>query len=1003
MKEVKNWLVFLCVLLMLFSGSQAFGRDLEGDDKTLSPYFFVQSDDASMDRLPLKATSASVTISGVIADVAVTQVYKNEGQRPIEAIYVFPASTRAAVYSMKMTIGERTLIAKIAKREEARREYEEAKHSGRSASLLEQQRPNVFQMNVANILAGDVIHVEMMYTELLVPTDAVYEFIYPTVVGPRYSNQETHPRDTWLGNPYLQQGELPADSFDMKVDLAAGMPVQHITCSSHKVAVKYDGPSSASITLDPSEKNGANRDFILKYRLAGGRIETGLLLYKGAEENFFLLMLQPPKRPADKEILPREYVFIVDVSGSMHGFPLDTAKALMKNIISDLKPQDFFNVLLFASGSATLSPTGSLPANEANLEKALAFIQSQRGGGGTNIVPALEEALALPRTPGVSRIITVVTDGYVDVEPQVFQLIRNNLGAANLFAFGIGSSVNRHIIEGMARAGMGETFVVLNSGEAAKQAAKFSQYIANPVLTEIKVAYEGFSASEVEPQALPDLFAMRPLTLLGKYKGSPTGAIVVRGKTAQGPYEQRLELKDAKAGPENAALRLLWARQRIMNLVDFSHVDRGNQEVVKEVTALGLKYSLMTPYTSFVAVDQVKRADGQVVTVKQPLPLPEGVSDLAVGESKMMSMMPSMMPGSPSRMAAKDESMGFMGGGRKPKTGPQGGGTVPAEPQSPQVSVTVKDVQVKGNLPPAAVQKALEDELAKLTQCCQDAAKAGQVFVSRNTYRLTRGAFAFQEMDPIKVKGKQDPLTVYELLHAKLQPDKSRGVEGLSSPLVGRAAERQALGLAYPLQIAATQSLAPAEGLAAPVWRLGRGGQQGLDAVDRVRGDALEHMTQVEVRIEPVQAAGSDQAVESRGRLATGVGACEQVVIATAEYQGTDRALGGVVVDLDGSVLDVAGERRPARQRVLDRLRERRLRRQHGQRLAEPRQPHLRPRRQRDHERRDRPSMASHSVSAATRPCRRIRASGQDDPDVPAGWQRCRYRHGPRPLGAHRQ
>jgi len=286
---------------------------------------------------------------------------------------------------------------------------------------------------------------------------------------------------------------------------------------------------------------------------------------------------------------------------------------------------------------------------------------------------------------------------------------------------------------------MGETFVVLNSGEAAKQAAKFSQYIANPVLTDIKVAYEGFSASEVEPQALPDLFAMRPLTLLGKYQGSPTGAIVVRGKTAKGPYEQRLELKDAKAGPENAALRLLWARQRIMNLVDFSHFDRNNQEVVKEVTALGLKYSLMTPYTSFVAVDQVKRADGQLVTVKQPLPLPEGVSDLAIGESRSKAMMPSMMPPSPSQMLAKDESVGFMGGGRKPKTGPHGGGTVRGGPGESQVTVTVKDVQVKGNLTPAAVQKALEDELAKLTQCCQDAAKAGLKLPAEITLAFTIG------------------------------------------------------------------------------------------------------------------------------------------------------------------------------------------------------------------------------------------------------------------------
>src|SRR5512136_1946657 len=353
-KRTGIWaLLILTVLLVASAG--AYAQPETGEDKTLSPFLFVKSDDPDLDQLPLKSTSAHVRISGVIADVAVTQVYKNEGKRPIEAIYIFPASTRAAVYSMKMTIGERTLVAKIAKRDEARREYEEAKQSGKSASLLEQQRPNVFQMNVANILPGDVIRVEMMYTELLVPTDAVYEFIYPTVVGPRYSNHETQARDNWLANPYLQQGELPADHFDMKVDLAAGMPVQHITCPSHKVAVKYDGPSSASITLDPSEKKGANRDFILKYRLAGNRIETGLLLYKGAEENFFLLMLQPPKRPADKEILPREYIFIVDVSGSMHGFPLDVSKKLLKDLIGNLRSSDRFNVLLFSGGSSVMA------------------------------------------------------------------------------------------------------------------------------------------------------------------------------------------------------------------------------------------------------------------------------------------------------------------------------------------------------------------------------------------------------------------------------------------------------------------------------------------------------------------------------------------------------------------------------------------------------------------------------------------------------------------------
>ena len=264
----------------------------EDPNKTLSPYFFVTSEDPSVDPLPLKSTRADVNVAGVIADVVVTQVYKNEGKTPIEAIYIFPASTRAAVYGMKMTIGERTIVAAVKEREEARRTYQEAKQQGKSASLLEQQRPNVFQMNVANILPGDVIQVELKYTELLIPTDGIYEFVHPTVVGPRYSNQSASgapPSEKWVENPYLRQGKSPTYSFDIKINLMAGLPIQEMTCSSHKVTIHYDGPSRASVHLDPSETIGGNRDFTLKYQLAGGKIETGLLLSRGENEKFFLL------------------------------------------------------------------------------------------------------------------------------------------------------------------------------------------------------------------------------------------------------------------------------------------------------------------------------------------------------------------------------------------------------------------------------------------------------------------------------------------------------------------------------------------------------------------------------------------------------------------------------------------------------------------------------------------------------------------------------------------
>ena len=189
MKPRKIALTILIVAFGLFAAKTVMAQPEKGADRTLSPYFFVKSDNPETDQMPLKSTSAKVNVSGVIADVIITQVYKNEGKTPIEAIYVFPASTRAAVYGMKMTIGERIITAKIKERNAARREYQQAKQEGKSASLLEQQRPNVFQMNVANILPEDVIKVELKYTELLIPTDAVYEFVYPTVVGPRYVDQ----------------------------------------------------------------------------------------------------------------------------------------------------------------------------------------------------------------------------------------------------------------------------------------------------------------------------------------------------------------------------------------------------------------------------------------------------------------------------------------------------------------------------------------------------------------------------------------------------------------------------------------------------------------------------------------------------------------------------------------------------------------------------------------------------------------------------------------------
>lgn len=628
----------LVLLTVLACSSVKAQPPIEKDiDKTLSPYFFVKSDNPETDQLPLKSTSANVEIAGVIANVKVTQVYKNEGKKALEAIYIFPASTRAAVYDMKMTIGERTIQAIVMEREQARQDYEKAKQQGKSASLLEQQRPNVFQMNVANIMPGDEIKVELFYTELLVPEKGVYEFVYPTVVGPRYSNksENTAPEsDKWVENPYTTEGVKPMYTFDLQVKLNAGMPVKDITCSSHETDITYKGATSAVINLKKGNTFEGNRDFILKYHLRGDQIQSGVLLYEGKEENFFLAMVQPPQRIEPRQIPPREYVFIMDVSGSMNGFPIDISKKLMRNLLKNLKPSDKFNVILFAGVSNLLSES-SLPVNEENISKAIKLIDEQQGGGGTELVPALQKALALKGVEGYARTFVIATDGYVDVEKETFDLIRNNLGNASFFSFGIGSSVNRFIIEGMARVGSGEPFIVEIPDKADAMAERFREYIQTPVLTNVKISFSGFEVYDAEPLTVPSMYAERPLLIYGKYKGKPSGKISITGTTGEGKFTKTFDLNGSTASSENLALKYLWARNRIMLLDDYGKVPGDFEATKKEVLGLGLKYNLLTAYTSFIAIDsEVRNNTGENTTVKQPLPLPEGVNNNAVGASQ---------------------------------------------------------------------------------------------------------------------------------------------------------------------------------------------------------------------------------------------------------------------------------------------------------------------------------------------------------------------------------
>ena len=623
------------VALVAIPAAAAADPTQAAPDKTLSPYFEIEGGDPQIEAMPLEATRAEIHIAGVISDVVVTQTYRNDGDKTISARYVFPASTRAAVYGMKMTIGARVIEARIKEREAAKKEYDEAKAAGKTASLLEEDRPNVFAMSVANILPKDRIEVELHYTELLVPTDGVYELVYPTVVGPRYASARVSARaahNQFVATPYQHEGQAPTYTFGLGVELAGGMAIQALDSPSHKLVTQWGANhAGATIALDPSETSGGNRDFVLRYRLAGADLASGLLLDQGkgdaTDEHFFLMMVQPPHRPATELIPPREYVFILDVSGSMIGYPLDVTKKLMRDLLGRLRPVDRFNVELF-SGATALYADHSVDASAAQIDQAIKFIDAQHGGGGTELLPAMQTAMKLPRpADGVSRSFVVVTDGFISEEPEVFDHIRTHLSEANVFAFGIGTSVNRHFIEGVAKAGQGEPFIALDVKDAELAAAKFRSYIQSPVLTSVKVAFDGFAAYDVEPAVLPDVFADRPVVVFGKYKGAAQGKITLTGVSGRGRFVSTIDAATVAPDAKHAALSYLWARARISELSDFYAQDAHRQAIVD----LGLRYNLLTRFTSFIAVQQVVRSNGQSVDVAQPLPLPAGVSDAALG------------------------------------------------------------------------------------------------------------------------------------------------------------------------------------------------------------------------------------------------------------------------------------------------------------------------------------------------------------------------------------
>jgi Ca-activated chloride channel family protein len=631
-------LILTIAFLVSLSSVSAQRSFIEAGVKGESPYFELPPD-INIEHFPLLSTKADVTISGMMADVNITQSYVNRGEKAIEAIYVFPASTRAAVYDMEMKIADRTIKAVIQPKVKAREMYEEAKEEGKSASLLEQRRPNVFTMNVANVMPGDTIRVTLRYTEMLVPEELEYEFVLPTVVGPRYIS-EKHDTDNPVENAIYERTNVPSYDFDIAITMNTIIPMDKISSKSHKIDIQKINERQQIIKLAKGEEKSGNRDFILSYRPAGERIETGLLLHQGDKENYFMLVIQPPKRVVIEDVVPREFIFVVDVSGSMHGFPIEISKAAMEQLLRRMRPNDLFNVILFAAGTNLFSEK-SIVATDKNLMDALTFLNKQHGHGGTEIMPALELALNMPHNEGYSKSIVVMTDGLVGVDKKAVNYIRDNLNKANLYSFGIGSSINRFLIEAMALAGAGEPLVITAKEGAEKSAERFMKYIESPVMTDVSIEFDGFMTYDVEPIKPFDLTAERPIIVYGKYEGHPSGTIILRGKTAKQELHVKIPVDKFARMDQSNAIKYIYARNKLKliemydnfgkNHYNYNYNDNSKLSFEDAITEIGMKYNLLTEHTSFVAIDsEIRNASGEYDTVNQPLPNPEGMGSITI-------------------------------------------------------------------------------------------------------------------------------------------------------------------------------------------------------------------------------------------------------------------------------------------------------------------------------------------------------------------------------------
>jgi Ca-activated chloride channel family protein len=596
---------------------------------------YVQSRDGKLLQFPLKHTDVQAKIAGNVSRVELTQTFENPFADPLEAIYVFPLPDEAAVDDMEIKIGERIIKGNIKKREEAQAIYEQAKQQGRTAGLLEQERDNIFTQSLANIKPGEQIDVTIRYTDSLKFEGGNYEFIFPMVVGPRFipgtpidgsGDTDIVPDASRINPPIVPPDTRSAHDIGVTVEIDAGIPVSNIRSTSHQLHIEHEG-QIVRVKLG-KEDTIPNKDLILRYQVAGDNTQATVLTQADERGGHFAVYLIPALEYRSNEIVAKDVVFLMDTSGSQHGDPLRKSQELMRRFINGLNPNDTFTIIDFSNTTQQLS-AAPLPNTAQNRALAINYINQLQANGGTYLLPGIQAVLKFPTAPaGRLRSIVLLTDGYIGNENEILAEVQRKLKSGNrLYSFGVGSSVNRFLLNRIAEIGRGTSQIVRQDEPTEEVAEKFFRQINNPVLTNIQISWDGTGEVPIiYPTIAPDLFAEQPLVVFGRKCDRTDGNLRIMGNAASGnQYEKTFNLNFEETG--NSAIAQLWGRARIKDLMK-EMVGVETKAGVEAVTDTALTYQLLSQYTAFVAVSDDVRVNPEdaSLSMQVPVEMPEGVS-----------------------------------------------------------------------------------------------------------------------------------------------------------------------------------------------------------------------------------------------------------------------------------------------------------------------------------------------------------------------------------------